>query len=165
MEVMTPIGSTTAKFKVTEFQIGGSAPTRRESGPKVISTSAPTNCPEGMVGVGAERGGFCIEVDQTFTADYRKAEKACSISGKRRCDAAEWKAACEQTKEGKLPIKNMIGNWEWTGTEVVKDAPGDAADYGATGILTVIVLGQSDCKTERYYETWKTESMEGRCCK
>jgi len=31
--------------------------------------------------------------------------------------------------------------------------------------LTVIVLGQSDCKTERYYETWKTESMEGRCCK
>jgi len=165
MEVMTPIGSTTAKFKVTEFQIGGSAPTRRESGPKVISTSAPTNCPEGMVGVGAERGGFCIEVDQTFTADYRKAEKACSISGKRRCDAAEWKAACEQTKEGKLPIKNMIGNWEWTGTEVVKDAPGDAADYGATGILTVIVLGQSDCKTERYYETWKAENMEGRCCK
>jgi len=147
LEVTTPIGSTT------------------ESGPKVISTSAPTNCPEGMVGVGAERGGFCIEVDQTFTADYRKAEKACSISGKRRCDAAEWKAACEQTKEGKLPIKNMIGNWEWTGTEVVKDAPGDAADYGATGILTVIVLGQSDCKTERYYETWKTESMEGRCCK
>ena len=45
MEVMTPIGSTTAKFNVTEFQIGGSAPTRRESGPKVISTSAPTNCP------------------------------------------------------------------------------------------------------------------------
>ncbi|HEX9567075.1 MAG TPA: hypothetical protein VGA48_05705, partial [Thermoplasmata archaeon] len=134
MEVMTPIGSTTAKFKVTEFQIGGSGPSRRDSGKQqAVSTSAPTNCPEGMVGVGAERGGFCIEVDQTFTADYRKAEKACSISGKRRCDAAEWKAACEQAKEGKLPIKNMIGNWEWTGTEVVKDAPGDAADYGATG--------------------------------
>src|SRR5437667_97674 len=64
-----------------------------------------------------------------------------------------------------MEVMTLIGNWEWTGTEVVKDAPGDAADYGATGILTVIVLGQSDCKTERYYETWKTESMEGRCCK
>src|SRR5881628_2779609 len=97
MEVTTPIGTTTAKFKVTEFQIGGGAPTRRESGQKVISTSAPTNCPEGMVGVGAERGGFCIEIDQSFTSDYRKSAQACAIEGKRRCDAAEWKAACEQT--------------------------------------------------------------------
>jgi len=165
MEVTTPIGSTTAKFKVSEFQIGGSAPTRRESGQKVISTSAPTNCPEGMVGVGAERGGFCIEIDQSFTSDYRKSAQACAIQGKRRCDAAEWKAACEQAKEGKLPLKNMIGDWEWTGTEVVKDAPGEAADYGATGILTVIVLGQADCKAERYFETWKRENLEGRCCK
>src|SRR3989454_4367889 len=34
MEVMTPIGSTTAKFKVTEFQIGGGGPTPKEGGPK-----------------------------------------------------------------------------------------------------------------------------------
>jgi hypothetical protein len=163
--VTTPIGSTTAKFKVTEFQIGGSGPSRRDSGKQAISTSAPTNCPEGMVGVAAERGGFCIDIDQSFTSDYRKSVQACAMKGKRRCDAAEWRTACEQAKEGKLPLKNMIGNWEWTGTEVVRDAPGDAADYGATGILTVIVLGQSDCKTERYYETWKTENMEGRCCK
>lgn len=165
MEVTTPIGSTTAKFKVTEFQIGGSGPSRRDSGKQAISTSAPTNCPEGMVGVGAERGGFCIEIDRSYTSDYRKSVQACAMKGKRRCDAAEWRTACEQAKEGKLPLKNMIGNWEWTGTEVVKDAPGEAADYGATGILTVIVLGQADCKTERYFETWKRENLEGRCCK
>lgn len=165
LEVTTPIGSTTAKFKVTEFQIGGSGPTRRDSGKQAVSTSAPTNCPEGMVGVGAERGGFCIEIDRSFTSDYRKSAQACAMKGKRRCDAAEWRTACEQAKEGKLPIKNMIGNWEWTGTEVVKDPPGEAADYGATGILTVIVLGQADCMTERYFETWKREDLEGRCCK
>src|SRR5712691_8085400 len=165
MEVTTPIGRTASKFKVTEFQIGGSAPTRRESGQKVISTSAPTNCPEGMIGVAAERGGFCIELDHSFTSDYRKSAQACAMKGKRRCNAAEWRTACEQAQEGKLALKNMIGNWEWTGTEVVKDAPGAAADYGATGILTVIVLGQSDCKTERYFETWKRENLEGRCCR
>ena len=165
MEVTTPIGSTTAKFKVTEFQIGGSGPSRRDSGKQAVSTSAPTNCPEGMVGVGAERGGFCIEIDRSYTSDYRKSVQACAMKGKRRCDAAEWRTACEQAKEGKLPLKNMIGNWEWTGTEVVKDAPGEAADYGATGILTVIVLGQADCKTERYFETWKRENLEGRCCR
>ncbi len=165
MEVTTPIGSTTAKFKVTEFQIGGSGPSRRDSGKQAISTSAPTNCPEGMIGVGAERGGFCIEIDRSYTSDYRKSVQACAMKGKRRCDAAEWRTACEQTKEGKLPLKNMIGNWEWTGTEVVKDAPGEAADYGATGILTVIVLGRADCKTERYFETWKRENLEGRCCR
>jgi hypothetical protein len=165
LEVTTPIGSTTAKFKVTEFQIGGSGPTRRESGKQAISTSAPTNCPDGMVGVAAERGGFCIEIDRSFTSDYRKSVQSCAMKGKRRCDAAEWRTACEQAKEGKLPIKNMIGHWEWTGTEVIRDPPGDAADYGATGILTIIVLGQADCTTERYFETWKREDLEGRCCK
>ncbi len=165
LEVTTPIGSTTAKFKVTEFQIGGSGPTRRDSGKQVISTSAPTNCPVGMVGVAAERGGFCIEIDPSFSSDYRKSSQSCAIKGRRRCDAAEWRTACEQAAAGKLPLKHMIGHWEWTGTEVVKDAPGDAADYGATGILTVIVLGQADCTTERYFETWKREDLKGRCCK
>ena len=165
VEVMTPIGSTKTSFKVTELQIGGSGPSKRDGGRQTVSTAAPKSCPEGMVGVAAERGGFCIEIDHSFTADYRKSVQVCAMKGKRRCEVSEWRTACEQAKEGKLPIKNMIGTWEWTGTEFVKDAPGDAADYGATGILTVIVLGQSDCKTERYYETWKTDDIEGRCCK
>ncbi len=166
VEVTTPIGSTKTSFKVTEFQIGGSAPARRESGAnKVIVTSAPTSCPAGMVGVAAERGGFCIEIDQSFTADYRKAMQACAMAGKRRCDAAEWRTACEEASAGKVPLKNMLGDWEWTGTEVVREVPGEATDYGATGQLTVILLGESDCKTERYYQTWKSESNAGRCCK
>jgi hypothetical protein len=165
VEVATPIGSTKTSFTVTEFQIGGGGPSRRDSDKQAVSTAAPTSCPEGMVGVAAERGGFCIEIDHSFTADYRKSVQACALKGKRRCDASEWRTACEQAKEGKLPLKNMVGSWEWTGTEFVRDAPGDAADYGASGRLTVIVLGRSDCKTERYYETWKTENMEGRCCK
>src|SRR3989441_2263592 len=80
MEVTTPIGSTKAKFKVTEFQIGGSGPSRRDSGKQAISTSAPTNCPEGMIGVGAERGGVCIEIDHSYTSDYRKSVQACARS-------------------------------------------------------------------------------------
>jgi len=165
VEVTTPIGSTTTSFKVTELQIGGSGPSRRDNGQQTVSTAAPTSCPEGMVGVAAERGGFCIEIDHSFTADYPKSVQACALKGKRRCDASEWRTACEQAKEGKLPLKNMIGNWEWTGTEFVTPASGDVADMGATGRLMIIVLGQSDCKTVRYYETWKTENMEGRCCK
>src|SRR2546426_7179667 len=66
MEVMTPIGSTTAKFKVTEFQIGGRGPTRRERGPKVVFKSAAANCAEGMVGVGAGGGGVCIGAGLAF---------------------------------------------------------------------------------------------------
>jgi hypothetical protein len=163
--VTTPIGSTKTSFNVTELQIGGSGPSRRESGKPVVSTAAPSSCPEGMVGVAAERGGFCIELDRSFTADYSQSVQACALTGKRRCDASEWRTACEQAKAGKLPLKNMTGKWEWTGTEVVKEAPGDAADYGASGRLTIIVLGEADCKTERYFDTWKKERMAGRCCK
>src|SRR2546428_5548785 len=55
MEVMTPIGSTTAKFKVTEFQIGGGAAPRRGRGPKVDSPTRPPECTAGMVRVAAGR--------------------------------------------------------------------------------------------------------------
>src|SRR3989442_6331667 len=45
VEVMTPIGSTTAKFKVTEFQIGGRRTPRRSKRPKENSKRAPTQWP------------------------------------------------------------------------------------------------------------------------
>jgi hypothetical protein len=166
VEVSTPIGMAKTSFKVSEMRIGGTAQVKPDSAGKgAISTAAPASCPEGMVGVAAERGGFCIEIDQSFAADYQKAEKACAISGKRLCQVAEWRAACELVSGGKVPLKNMIGHWEWTGTQVIKERPGEAADYGATGELRSILMGQSDCKTERDYQTWRTETIAGRCCK
>jgi hypothetical protein len=166
VEVRTPIGSTNANFKVTELKIGGGAPVRRETPVKQAdSTAAPASCPEGMVGVGAERGGFCIETDRTFSAEYQKAEKTCAVSGKRLCQANEWRAACQEAANGKLPMKNMSGQWEWTGTEAIKEVPGQSTDYGGTGELRSILLGQSDCMSEREYQTWRGETIAGRCCK
>jgi hypothetical protein len=164
MEVTTPIGSTTAKFKVTEFQIGGSGPTRRDSSKQAVSTSAPTNCPEGMVGVGAERGGFCIEIDRSFTSDARGAEKACSVKGMRLCVVAELQAACEQANAGKIDLNNMLGAWEISGTQIVKATPGEAADYAA-GTLYAVLLGKSDCLTTFDFPIWKRDQIVGRCCK
>jgi hypothetical protein len=166
VEVRTPIGSTKAHFKVKEVQIGGGAPVGREAPVKqAVSTVAPASCPEGMIGVGAERGGFCIETDRTFTAEYRKAEKTCAVSGKRLCQATEWRTACQEAALGKLPMKNMPGEWEWTGTEAIKEVPGQSTDYGGTGELRAILLGQSDCMSEREYQTWRSETIAGRCCK
>jgi len=166
LEVTTPVGSTKTSVKITEVRIGGAEPVKRETtGKQAISTAAPTSCPEGMVGVAAERGGFCIEIDRSFTADYRKAEKSCAISGKRLCQALEWRTACEAAAGGKLPLKNMSGKWEWTGTQAIKEVPGESTDYGGTGELRSILLGQSDCKTERDYQTWRSETIAGRCCK
>src|SRR2546427_1756893 len=41
MEVMTPLGSTTAKFKVTEFQIGGQAPPPKGDRPNADPPTPP----------------------------------------------------------------------------------------------------------------------------
>jgi hypothetical protein len=166
VDVRTPIGSTRANFTVREVQIGGGAPARRDAPIKqTVDIGAPPSCPDGMVGVGAERGGFCIETDRTFTAEYRKAEKTCAVSGKRLCQATEWRTACQEAAQGKLPMKNMLGEWEWTGTEAIKEVPGQSTDYGGTGELRTILLGLADCKSEREYQTWRSETIAGRCCK
>ncbi|HZC68692.1 MAG TPA: hypothetical protein VE201_08755 [Nitrospirales bacterium] len=166
LEVTTPIGSTKTSFKIKEFQIGGTGPSKRDDGAaQKLTTAAPTSCPPGMVGVGAERGGFCIEIDKTFSGDLRKAEKACAIAGKRLCSASEWQIACKEASAGIIPVKNMIGDWEWTGTQGIKAVEGQAADFSNTGTLMSVLLGKSDCKTVRDYEVWRTESIAGRCCK
>ena len=59
----------------------------------------------------------------------------------------------------------MIGGWEWTGTQAIREVPGQATEYGATGDLNAVLLGQSDCTTNRYFQTWRAESIAGRCCK
>jgi hypothetical protein len=166
IEVFTPIGATKAGFTVTPIRIGGVAPAKPDgAGKPGVSTAAPGSCPQGMVGVAAERGGFCIEVERTFAADFHKAEKACAVNGKRLCQAAEWRTACEEANAGKLPLKNMTGDWEWTGTQAIKEVPGEATDYGGTGQLISVLMGKSDCKTERDYQVWRSDSIAGRCCK
>jgi hypothetical protein len=155
INVATPIGRTVSTFKVTsplQKQSNGT-PSGNSEGKPAIPTEAPLSCPEGMVGVAAERGGFCIEIDQTFSGTLRQAEKACAMTGKRLCAAAEWSAACEQASKNQLALKNILGNWEWTSST--------GRGFGLTSVL----LGQADCATERLHPPWKSETIPGRCCK
>jgi len=157
--VATPIGSANSGLTITELQLSGSLSKRRDDPKPIITTGAPSSCPEGMIGVSAERGGFCIEIDQTFSGDLRKAEKTCAITGKRLCAKSEWRQACEQAQQGRIPLKNMIGDWEWTGSQVFKEVVGNTMD------LRFILVGESDCTAERQYQPWRSEVISGRCCK
>jgi hypothetical protein len=153
LTVTTPLGSAVGSFKITGQAGQGSSPSRQNTDNKPISTEAPTSCPAGMVGIAAERGGFCIEIDHTFSGDLRMAEKTCAMAGKRLCDAVEWHQACEQAQGGQISLKNMIGSWEWT------------SSIGSTRPLTSVLVGQADCTAERNYQPWKSEVISGRCCK
>ena len=162
LELTTPIGKTEGSLKITELQLG-LGPTRREErkGTSILTT-APASCPDNMVGVSAESGGFCIDVQETYTGDYRKAEKACSVQGKRLCQAMEWRHACEQAvRDGQL-IQNMVGNWEWTGSwEAAKAGPSDFNESSLTSIL----MGKTDCQSRLNFPQWKSDTFPGRCCK
>ena len=153
LTVTTPLGSAVGSFKITGQAEQGSSPSRQSTDKQPVSTEAPTSCPPGMVGVSAERGGFCIEIDHTFSGDLRLAEKTCAMAGKRLCDAVEWRQACEQAQGGQNTLKNMIGDWEWT------------SSIGSTRPLTSVLMGQADCTAERNYQPWKSEVLSGRCCK
>ena len=160
LELTTPIGSTETSVKITDLQIG-TGPTRRDERKATsILTTAPATCPDGMVGVSAESGGFCIELEETFTVDYRMAEKACSIKGKRLCQAMEWRRACEQATSDGLPLKNMLGNWEWTGSWNAA-LKGDFEDPLTRSVL----MGKADCQTPLDVPQWKPDQYPGRCCK
>ncbi len=159
LTLTTPIGSANSALMITELQLSGSSSKRRDDPKQIITTGAPSSCPEGMIGVAAERGGFCIEIDQTFSGDLRKAEKTCAIAGKRLCAKSEWRQACEQAQQGRIPLKNMIGDWEWTGSQVFKEVVGNTMD------LRFVLLGESDCTAERQYQPWRSEVISGRCCK
>jgi hypothetical protein len=171
IEITTPIGRTETTFTITEVQIGGGGMPKREGeithpsqgygadeGSRLIATTAPTSCPEGMVGLAAEGGGFCIELDRTFSGDFRKAEQACAITGKRLCMLSEWREACEQTASAKLPLKNMKGEWEWTaGFDILQDDTQQDTRY--------FLLGKSDCETKHGSMRLQAEKFAGRCCK
>jgi hypothetical protein len=160
LEFSTPIGATEVNLKVTELQIG-TGPTRRDERKNTsIPTTAPASCPEGMVGVSAESGGFCIDLDESYTGDYRKAEKACAAKGKRLCQAMEWKRACEEASNNGLPLKDMLGNWEWTGSWNAA-LKGDFEDP----LTRQVMMGKSDCQTSLDVPQWKPDQYPGRCCK
>ncbi len=163
-QVATPIGSAKASLKITEMQISGNTTLRREgTAPKTIPTTAPTSCPEGMVGVTAESGGFCIEIERSLSGDIRKAEKACAMTGKRLCQAHEWQHACEQARSGGLALKNIIGDWEWTGSYAKRDVGAPNTDLSED--LRSLLLGKSDCQTPYPYPSWRPGPFPGRCCK
>ena len=167
LELSTPIGITQGTFKVTELKIGSGSPVRREGIGKhqTISTTAPTSCPEGMVGVAAETGGFCIEIDRSYSGDVRKAEKSCAMAGKRLCQAVEWQHACEQAKSNGLGLKNITGEWEWTGSYAKYDVQVQTGERDLSDELKSVLLGKSDCQTQYLYPSWRSGPYPGRCCK
>src|SRR5438876_2113346 len=167
LDLTTPIGKTRGTFKVTELKIGSGSPVRRDGIGKhqTISTTAPTSCPEGMIGVGAETGGFCIEIDRSYSGDVRKAEKACAMAGKRLCQAIEWQHACEQAKSNGLGLKNITGEWEWTGSYAKYDVQVQDGDRDLSDELKSVLLGKNDCQTQYLYPAWRSGPFPGRCCK
>ena len=167
LELTTPIGKTRGTFNVTELKIGSGSPVRRDGIGKhqTISTTAPTSCPEGMIGVGAETGGFCIEIDRSYSGDVRKAEKACAMAGKRLCQAIEWQHACEQAMSNGLGLKNITGEWEWTGSYAKYDVQVQTGERDLSDELKSVLLGKSDCQTQYLYPSWRSGPYPGRCCK
>jgi hypothetical protein len=163
IQVATPIGVTETNLKITELQIGTGPSRRDERKPASIPTTAPASCPDGMIGVAAESGGFCIELDRSLSGDIRKAEKACALAGKRLCQANEWQRACEQARNGGLPLKNMGGDWEWTGSYAKFDVQVQTADLSDD--LKSVLLGKTDCQTPYLYSSWRSGPFPGRCCK
>ena len=174
IEVTTPIGRTIARFKTTEVQLGGSG-TRpdvithpgmgygADEGARTIPTTAPVSCPAGMVGVPSEGGGFCIEPDRTLIGSFRKAEQTCAQADRRLCRLSELRAACELAQAGRLPLKNIIGEWEWTSTfEILVDY--STFTEGA-GDVRYFLLGKADCQTKHAAFETDTRPYAGRCCK
>src|SRR3989454_661079 len=174
IEVATPIGRTTARFKTTEVQLGGSGPRPdvithpsmgygADEGARSIPTTAPVSCPAGMLGVASGGGGFCIEPDRTFIGSFRKADQACAKAERRLCRLPELRAACVLAQAGHLPLKNMIGEWEWTSTfEIVVDY--STYTEGA-GDVRYFLLGKADCKTKHTAFETDARAYAGRCCK
>jgi hypothetical protein len=160
LELTTPIGKTEASLKITELQLATSPTRREEKKMTSIPTTAPASCPDNMVGVSAESGGFCIDVEEAYTADYDKAQKACSVQGKRLCQEMEWRHACEQATRDGLIIHNMVGNWEWTGSWNAA-LKGDFEDPLTRSVL----MGKADCQTSLEVPQWKSTQYPGRCCK
>ena len=166
IEVSTPIGSTKTAIKIKDLQIGGGGKAGRDGvGIAKVAPSAPASCPAGMIGITAERGGFCIEIARTFTGDFRAAEKACAVGGKRLCQAPEWQTACEQASAGKIQLKNITGDWEWTGSwdPYQFDPNMQAMDF--TPEIRSILLGKSGCQEKKISPRWKRDEFAGRCCK
>ena len=116
-----------------------------------------------MVGVTAERGGFCIEIDRTYKGDFRIAEKACAVGGKRLCQALEWQAACEQAGAGKLQLKLLTGEWAGSWDPYQFDPDLQAMDF--TPEIRSILLGKADCQEKKISPRWKKDEFSGRCCK
>jgi hypothetical protein len=158
VELTTPIGNAKTSFTLSDMQFGGFGSRRTEK--QTFTPSAPSSCPEGMIGVAYELGGFCIEVDRTVTGGFRKAERECGAKGRRLCQAPEWQQACEQIKAGKLALKNMSDEWEWSSSWESMDSP-----VNESIPLQAIVVGKTGCASKQAISSETVHSMQGRCCK
>jgi hypothetical protein len=158
--ITTPIGQTTSSFHVREMQLGGGR-TRKEDG---THDNPMTACPEGMVAVSAELGRFCIDIDRSFTGDYGAAEKACAKAGKRLCRVLEWQHACEQSKTRGLPLKNMIGAWEWTGSWDPYQYDPNLFAMDLTPDIKSLLIGKEDFEQKLSSPRWRAQVFPGRCC-
>ncbi len=154
--VSTPVGKTFSALKVIALSSDAASSSGKKQSTARVATEAPVNCPAGMVGVAAERGGFCIDFDLAFKGDLKKAEKTCAMAGKRLCVQPEWRIACEESQRGRLDLKNMTGDWEWTASTINL--------YGRGGLHSIL-KGKSDCESERLYTPWRNEQISGRCCR
>jgi hypothetical protein len=163
LTVTTPIGQTTAGFHVVEMRLGG-AGTLKETGTR-NTPRTPSTCSDGMVGVSAELGSFCIDIDRSFAGDYGAAEKACAKAGKRLCQALEWQHACEQSKARALPLKNMIGDWEWTGSWDPYQYDPNLFAMDLTPDIKSLLMGKEDCEQKLSSPRWRKQTFPGRCCK
>lgn len=162
--ITTPIGQITSSFHVREMQLGGGGPLK-EGGVRNNPATPLTACPDGMVGVSAELGRFCIDLDRSFTGDYGTAEKACAKAGKRLCRALEWQHACEQSKARSLPLQNMIGAWEWTGSWDPYQYDPNLFAMDLTPDIKSLLIGKEDCEQKLSSPRWRAQVFPGRCCK
>ena len=163
LTITTPIGQTTANFHVVEMQLGGTGTPQETVTRNPLKT--PSACPDGMIGVSAELGSFCIDIDQSFAGDYGAAEKACAKAGKRLCQALEWQHACYQSKARALSLQNMIGNWEWTGSWDPYQYDPNLFAMDLTPDIKSLLMGKEDCEQKLSSPRWRKQTFPGRCCK
>ena len=71
---------------------------------------------------------------------------------------SEWQTACQQTRTGRVALKNMQGDWEWTaGFDILQDDTQQDTRY--------FLLGRADCETQHGTMRINAEPFVGRCCK
>src|SRR5205809_271711 len=62
-------------------------------------------------------------------------------------------------------LKNITGEWEWTGSYAKYDVQVQTGERDLSDELKSVLLGKSDCQTQYLYPSWRSGPYPGRCCK